>query len=776
MSWDSFIAILEIPPNDWKVKQLAGLSTFLLLLVLVLTALATSGLQVPAVTQAAGFLFFTFIPGLLILRILRIHNTGFIGCLGYAAGLSLALDMAVMVAINFILPAAGIAQPLTVVPLSIAFAIVTTVLILIAYFRDRTSAPSNPKIPGAQWPPILLLILLLVATILAARVADAQGNSILLVICLMAMAAIVLAAATGRFIRPAQYPFAIFIISLCLLYQTTLQTPYLIGSDIYTEYHYYNLVSLAGKWDPGTTGIVNSCLSITTLAPLYSIFMSVPGVWVFKAVYPLIFALMPVVLFQVFRLQSGPRISFMAAFFFLTVPTFSLEMISLCRQQVAELFLVLLVLLLVERKLPAIPKLIMACIFAAGIIVSHYGVGTIGFIYMALFLPLVLIIRSNWFRRFWSWLARGAIGLPVALLSLPIRALAILVAFFFVFGLFWYSITAAGINFSRLMEFLTMHGTDISSAFTQVLPSQGGLARLFDFSGRDTLIRTALGLDFAAASLQGQIFRVIQVLTQLLLIIGILRLIFRPTSSKFVPEYLALCVINSMLLAGCILLPGFADRFNTTRMYHLALITLAPFVIFGCMAVWESCICIKSPFIRSKEPAKGTLSMENGTLLITLIILLPYFIFCSGLVFELSGQSVTDRVDTPYSIALSKYRLDLTSSFTARDGAAAAWLAQNSDGDSTAYTDHHTGRFLEFMGVRDRQEALTTDMVYPISSSYIFLTTWNTSKGEVTTAIYPGLRRYIALSSIPLFSAYKNNLNAVYSDGGAQVLLVENKY
>jgi len=767
----SFTLTLGIPPNDWKVKHLTGLSAILLLLVLVLTGLATFGLRVPAITEAAGFLFFTFIPGLLLLRILRVHNRGFIECLGYAAGLSLALDMAVMVAANFILPAAGIPQPLTVVPISIAFAVVTSILILAAYLRDRTFTPLQQKMQAIYWPPILLLILLLGSTILATRIADSQSNNSLLVTCLIAIVAIVLIAATGRFIRPPQYPFVLFIIGLCLLYQTTLMTPYLIGSDIYTEYAYYNLVSISGIWDSGTSGIVNSCLSITMLAPLYSIFMNISGVWIFKAVYPLIFALMPVILFRIFRLQARPRISFLAVFFFLAVPTFSLEMISLCRQQVAELFLVLLILLLVDRRLAVLPKLIMACVFAAGIIVSHYGVGTIGFIYMALFLPLVFVIRSNWFRRFWGWLVRNTSGLPTASLSLPPWALAVVVAFFFVFGLFWYSFTASGINFIRLMEFWTQHSGDISSAFTQVLTANGGIVRFLDFSGRDVLVRTALGLDFADASLQGRIFRVIQLFTQLLLILGIIRLIFKPSGLKFVPEYLVLCVINSMLLAGCILLPGFADRFNTTRMYHLTLITLAPFVILGCMAIWEAFIYFKSNLVRSNSNTADTLTVENGTILIALIILLPYFIFCSGLVFELSGQSITDRVDTPYSIALSRYRLDLTSSFSAKDGAAARWLSTQTTDNSSLFTDHHAGLILQFNSVPGRRQTLEPSTVSLPSNSYILLTAWNSSSGELTYAIAPGLRKYIRMTEFPIFNMVNRNLEAIYNNGGTQVFI-----
>lgn len=776
MRLTSLTANPSIPPNDWKVEQLTGLSAFLLLLVLILTALTSCGLQVPALTQAAGFLFITFIPGLLLLRILRVHNTGFVECLGYSVGLSLAFDMAILAAINFILPLAGILQPLRPLPISIAFALLTSILILWAHFRDHEFTHTVAQKQSIHWPPVLLLTLLLLSTILAARIADTQGNNTLLVICLAGVAFIVLTGAIGKFIRPPLYPFAVFIISLCLLYQTTLMTPYLVGSDIYTEYHYYNLASIAGIWDPGAAGIVNSCLSITILAPLYSILMNISGAWVFKAVYPLIFALMPVVMFQMFKQQVGPRFSFLATFFFLAVPTFSLEMISLCRQQVAELFFVLLVFLLVDRRLPVLPKLIMACTFAAGVIVSHYGIGTIGFIYMALLLPLVLIIRSNWFRGIWGWLAKNKMGLPASSLSLSPWAMAIIVIVFFAFGFFWYSFTASGINFTRLVEFFTKYGGAVSSAFTLGLPGSDSISRFLDLFSRDVLVRTALGLDFADATFQGRIFRVIQLLTQLLLVIGIFRLICKPSGLKFVPEYLAFCIINSMLLAGCILLPGFAAQFNATRMYHLSLVTLAPFFILGCIVIWESCVYLKSVLHRSTASKADALTIENGTALIALVIMLPYFIFCSGLVFELSGQSVTDRVDTPYSIALSKYRIDLTSAFTTADGVAAAWLAQKSGTDSAVFSDDHTIRFLEYMDVQARQNSLTVEDAHHLASSYIFLTTWNVARGEATIAISPGLRRYVSLREIALLTKSDNILNRVYNDGGAQVLAVEDLY
>lgn len=773
----SFSAIFRVPPNDWPVKKLIAFSASILLLALLMEACSSAGVQIPFVPQAAGYILITFTPGLLLLRILRVHNTGFIECIGYSAGLSLALAMAVMAAINFILPPLGILHPLSTLPVFITFALVIVGLAIAAYLRDKDfhSLPLNDQ-QRFYWPPVLLLLLLLILTILAVKVADAYNVNTLLIVCLMVIAAVFVMAAFGKFIRSSHYPFFIFIISLCLLYQTTLMTPYLVGSDIYTEYFIYNLVALNGIWDPGIISIVNSCLSITMLAPLYSLLMNIDGVWVFKAVYPLIYALVPVILFHTFRLQVGSRIALFAVFFFVAVPTFSLEMISLCRQQVAELFLVLVILLLVERRLHILPRALMLIIFAAGIIVSHYGIGTIGLIYMALLAPLVLIIISRWFRRIWSWASREKSELPSGSPGLPTWVMLVFVAFFIGAGLYWFFITSSGINYTRLIDFIVQHSRDIVSGIFQIPPADNSAAALTDFSIRNDLIRTALGFDFLTVSTQGKIFRILQYATQLLLVLGIFRFIFRPSSYKFSPEFLALSITSVMLLAACIILPGFADRFNTTRMYHLALLTLAPFLVIGCQAVVHLLIIFSNVIRRHRSDIERVPSavLERSTAFVAVAVLLPYFILCSGLVFEISGQKITDRIDTPYSIALSRYRLDLTSSFTLGDGAAARWLSARTLDSDKIFTDHHSWLILQYNSVPGQGQTLEPSTVSLPSNSYVFLTAWNTSSGTLTYAIAPGLRRYMDLNEIPLFNESQDNMYRIYSNRRTQVLKMEN--
>jgi uncharacterized membrane protein len=759
------------PPNDWQIKNCLWLVLITLLAMLGLIGLASLGFDIPVLRQIVGFVFLTFIPGILILRIIRIHNIGVIESLAYSVGLSLASVMFIGAFINFALPVIGISRPISLLPVTISLAAYTLILMAAAYMRDKNFQQPEKTAPGVKLslPAILFLILLLLLTVLSVTLIDAYQNNILLLICLIAIATVVGLAAFGKFIQPALYPLAIFIIGLCLLYQTTLMSPYLIGSDIYTEYHYYQLVASSGAWNASIPSMVNSCLSITMLAPVYSSLLNIEGIWMFKAIYPLFFSLVPLILFHIFSQQMSPKKAFLAAFFFVAVPTFSLEMIALCRQQIAELFFALLIFLLVDRKLSLTPKLTLAIIFAVSIVISHYSLGFIGFIYMGLFLPFVFVLRSNTFKKAWGWLTAKAGGLPRSLLSrqaLPAKLLIIVVAVYFAAGFAWYGTVASGINLNLVSGLWTQQTTTITTTITTEIPA------FVQFGERDVLVQTALGLDFAEASPRGKGFRIFQYITELFIIIGFIRLIFRPKDLRLTTEYIALSVTSILLILACILLPGFALALNTTRWYHITLLTLAPFCILGGEAIW---LGISSTWHRlrytiNKAVVENAEDSQPYLKFVALAVLIPYFLFTSGFIYEVTGQKVTDRIDTPYSIALSSYRLDLAGVFYQRDGAAARWLSKNASKEIEVYVDSHSGKILalyEFLG-RMEQLPQNADKLKP--ENYIYFTTWNTDKDELTFAVGPGLRRSVSFGCIPGLNTTIENKNRIYNNGGAQVL------
>ncbi|MGB8707603.1 MAG: DUF2206 domain-containing protein [Dehalococcoidia bacterium] len=765
-------------PNDWEIKNCLVLLGSLLLAMLGLIGLAVLGFDIPVLRQIIGFIFLTFIPGILILRILRIHNIGIIESLVYSVGLSLASIMFTGAFLNFALPYIGVSNPISLMPVTIALVVLSIILIAIAYIRDRNFQQPEKTAPRVKLslPAVLFLILVLLLTVLGVALIDAYQNNILLLICVVAIAAVVGLAAFGKFIQPNIYPLAIFIIGICLLYQTTLMSPYLIGSDIYTEYYYYQLVTNSGFWAASIPNTVNSCLSITMLAPVYSLLLNIDGMWVFKAVYPPVFALVPLVLFRIFSQQISPKKAFLAAFFFVAVPTFSLEMIALCRQQIAELFLALVILLLVDRKLNLGPKLTLAIIFAISIVVSHYSVGFIGFIYMGLFLPFVFMLRSNIFRKAWGWLTTKTGGLPRSLLSrqaLPAKLLIIVVVTYFIAGFAWYGSVASGVNLNLLSSLWTGQTGVITAGLTEIVTQPTQPIAVFDFSNRNPLIQTALGLDFLQASPQGKGFRILQYVTELFLIAGCFRLIFRPKDLRFIPEYIALSMTSALLILACIFVPIFADLLNTTRMYHIALITLAPFCILGGEGIW---LGISSLWHRLRHTAQkarvGKAEDSPGSLrFVALAVLIPYFLFTSGFIYEVTGQKVTDRIDAPYSIALSSYRLDLAGVFYWRDGAAAQWLAQRATGEAKVYTDDHTYKMLELQDFPGQIGGLPRDGSKLPEDSYIYLSAWNLSKGELTFCMTDraGLRQHINFDDIPGLSQAIGNQGRIYNNGGAQI-------
>ena len=67
--------------------------------------------------------------------------------------------------------------------------------------------------------------------------------------------------------------------------------------------------------------------------------------------------------------------------------------------------------------------------------------------------------------------------------------------------------------------------------------------------------------------------------------------------------------------------------------------------------------------------------MAKKASIIVCILLLAYFIFTSGLVFEVTASDTMDRVDMPYSIAMSGERTGAIGIYNEDDIACAEWLA-----------------------------------------------------------------------------------------------------
>jgi len=620
----------------------------------------------------------------------------------------------------------------------------------------------------------VLLTLLLLLVILGIQVLEKTGSNAVLIIFLLFTALCFYLGVSRLGLSESAYPAIIYAISLGLLCQSTLLSPYPVGTDIYSEYRFYRLVEQEGIWDYSLPGTINSCLSIVMGIPLLSQMMHLDGVWVLKAVYPLVFSLVPLIIYRIVRMQAGSVTAFLAAFFFMSVPTFSLELVSLGRQQFAELFFTLIILLLTERRVSSLSKSIMLVIFGLGVSVSHYTLGFINLVYMGAVVILIVIMRSRAFTSAWEKITKHTGGLPASLGrtgldALTIRGLSLSFLIILALSFVWYALVASGTDLDFFRGTLIMLAQKVGiNAGMQAAASGEAAGHLLAGQG-DVLISAALGLDFGQASLPGKIFRIIQYLTQFLIVVGCVRLIVKPSGLNFRREHIAFSLVSALILAGCIMLPWFSNILNVTRWYHIALITLCPFLVIGARSLWELGSWLVA---RLKSITFQPVQSDRYVNWLALPILLLYFIFTSGLIFEMCGQSNTSVVDTPYSFALSSSRLDLTGIFNRRDGAAARWLGQHACDNSTVYTDAHTRKIILFEDDLQRLRAVEFDrQENDFQDGYIYFSTWNIERDELAfTNVYrPGLREHLKASEVPGLEKALERGNRIYVNGGGEV-------
>ncbi|MGB9980295.1 DUF2206 domain-containing protein [Methanobacterium sp.] len=439
------------------------------------------------------------------------------------------------------------------------------------------------------------------------------------------------------------YPLVIFSIAISLLFHTSLISNYIWGWDIHYEYHYAELVLNNLFWNPQFDNPTNSVLSIVMLAPIFSIISSIDLTWVFKIIYPFLFSFLPVGLYVLFQNQTKDnKVSFLACFLFMAIFTFFGEMLSLARQEVAELFLILLMLSFFSKE----NKPVLIIIFGMALTVSHYA---LSYIYMFILAGvwILLIITSN-------TTIKGFIGrfkyLKTKLsknisFELDKKFTLNFVLLFIVFSITWYIYVSGYFTFETLIRTISHIVSNIST----------------DFLNRDT----SQGLQIITTNMDSPIREITKYLyfvTQFLIIIGFIGLIFSKYKSKFDIKFIIFSFFNILICIGAIVLPYFAGSFNTSRLYFLSLIFLAPFCILGSIIVFG--------FFNNIIKVLKDKKHENSLKIIS-IFLVIFFLFNTGFIVEFTN-------DYPSSFAFSE---DAYSNFFEQDSdlASAQWMGMFND-------------------------------------------------------------------------------------------------
>ena len=385
--------------NDWGISAFFKFIASLQLAVWVVLGLSAVGVQIPILREVLAVIYLLFVPGIILLRVLRLHHLNIIEGVLYTIGLSAATVMLTGLFMNaayvFITP-----RPLSLLPFMVTMSAVVVALCLLSYRRDRDySRPTTIDVRVPSSPLVPSLLLLPFVSVLGAYLFNTRGTSIGAIIVLLGVAGLILVCGFTNFVPKRYYPLAILMIAVALLLNNTLITNYLWGFDIQIERYVAQFVVTNGFWgappsfDRNTLNL-NTMLSITMLTPLLSLVTGMSVTWVLKLIFPLLFALVPLGLFRRDEKLTSARIALFGVFFFMATFSFYTELLAMARQEIAELFVVALLLLLVDKQMRRMPRFFLFGLFGFSLIVSHYAVTYI-FLFCFILAWLMLLVVGS---------------------------------------------------------------------------------------------------------------------------------------------------------------------------------------------------------------------------------------------------------------------------------------------------------------------------------------------------------------------------------------------
>ena len=765
--------------NDWEIGKFLKVVLAFQFAVWSVIGLDAIGLQIPILRQFIGFIYLTLIPGFVILRILKLHKLGNIETLLYTVGLSIATLMFTGLFMNTVYPLFGISGPISLTPLIITISAVVLVLCILSYVRDKEfSEPRFIDVGGVLSPPALFLCAIPFLAIFGTYLVNFHHDNIILMFMIVVIVSIVLLIAFDKFISKNLYPLAVFIIAISLLFHRALISMYLKGWDIHLEYYLSNLVMGNSYWDSTIPMTCNAMLSLVMLAPIFSNICDMSFTWVFKIIYPLLFALVPLGLYRVFQKQTNDKIAFLACFFFVLTGTFYGELLQLARQQIAELFLVLLILSMIDKDMNKIKRSFLFIVFGVSLAVSHYG---LSYIYMfcliTAWLILVLMnnpeiqrLRDGFYSKFSRYKREklAFIDNPASLKREDRTISSTFVLLFITFTLTWYMYVSS----SSAFDTITRIGDHIaSSIFTDFLNPEA-----------------AEGLEMMLAQPQPgllhEVYRVINYLNQIFIIIGVLVVLLKPASKKagilressvkkdplhplqkgasgefkFEKGYAAFSMVNLVILFASVSVPFFASSLNMTRVYQITLIFLAPFCVIGGITVFRA----MSKIVR--------VAWTNKSVARSLKVLSVFFaislLYNTGFVYEvaegysgsisLSQESITKYGDTE----------DKTTFFSIYheegDIFGVKWISKNRDNKSKIYADlKYKTHILVSYGMMPNEYKLTNTT--NVREGYIYMGYPNVHYGMMYG---PYVGEYWNTTDISTL-LYKSS--KIYNNGDAQI-------
>jgi uncharacterized membrane protein len=691
--------------------QANGISVAILLQV---TLILTIIFNIPFARQIIGFLYLTFIPGFAIQRLLKLELSRIESAL-FDVGLSLAFLMGIGFLLNTLAPAIGLTNPLN---LNFILAL-TSVFVITALTlrRQDTYKTLQTFFNFKKSLPILVVLAVVLALSIAGGLSasyNSNANTYISLIMLGSVAVLIAAVALFRkSFSPSHYPVMVFGLALALLLNVSLFSQYIVGFDIFAEYSLFSSTLNNLYWSSGFQSSYNAMLSVTILPTIYSVVLDLSGTWLFKVIYPAIFAFVPLGLFMLFKLKMSREVAFFSAVFFISNVAFFTDLTQLARQMIGEVFYVLLLLTLFNHKIEGTSKWVIFAIFGSSLIMSHYS---LAYVFLAS-IAAVWVIAALRGRRF-----KAVTGIMVILFGVMTFA--------------WFIYTSSGAAFNNLLVAIDSVRTHLSFDF-------------FDPASRGTQVMQAIGGTAGVTSLWHSIGRVQFYIVEGLIIIGFLAALLQKRLKIFNDDFKILVFFNLLLLSLCVILPNFAATFTASRFYQVALVLIAPLCILGGLATLK--------FVTRNRVKRKYLIAS-----LALLVLVPFFLFQTGFVYEIFHD---DTISLPLSAyRLNPFELAQRGVITGYEVAGANWLTKNQNASYPVYGDVTSYSIFGYTNIINGVPL--APQFTASSGSYVYLNQYNIRDGVVIQ--YSGGQTFNVSEMSPTLVS----LNTVYSAGDCEIYTV----
>ena len=173
-----------------------------------------------------------------------------------------------------------------------------------------------------------------------------------------------------------------------------LVTEFIIGTgDQWAEYYTFRLTE--NYWDSTfyvpilSIASTYSMISVTILPAIFSIFTGMDSSMMFKLLFPIATSFTAIGAYKLYRTQVDGKTALLATFFLITIASF--KGMGPSKQEIGQLFYVLIFLLLLKKGIPRFKKLVLLIIFSAALVMSHYALSYI-FLFVMVVFSLILAL------------------------------------------------------------------------------------------------------------------------------------------------------------------------------------------------------------------------------------------------------------------------------------------------------------------------------------------------------------------------------------------------